>query len=290
MIAQFHKTINTPSCCGILTQIHQTLFFSSKHAAIFGFSVLCKYPPDHSNGSVEVLFFLAIVAYHLSTYRLNCVKLLVKSFAPMSVYVGAFRYLCRMWLKTKAKHQYTHQIEEDKKCTQPYGVCKKERQNTRSSWHARSAQAQTCTIVVRTLHVCRLLLNVFRVFFYASRPIGECYLCLSRSMCNYSTKFVRPLRIVYKTKSDTSTSFAADSFEFWKIFHGISSGFFSYTVFSILSNRISKWTVPINGDETNRFQCIYENISVIMWQYTRCFAVNLISYYNVNEPFTYISN
>lgn len=167
-------------------------------------------------------------------------------------------------------------------------VCvKNKRQNTRSSWHAGSAQAQTCTIVVRTLHVCWLLLNVFCVFFYASRPIGECYLCLSRSMCNYSTKFVRPLRIVYKTKSDTSTSFAADSFEFWKIFHGISSGFFSYTVFSILSNRISKWTVPMNGDETNRFQCIYENISVIMWQYTRCVAVNLISYYNVNEPFTY---
>lgn len=205
----------------------------------------------------------------------------------MSVYVGAFRYLCRMWLKTKAKHQYTHQIEEDKKCTQPYGVCKK---------NDKTPEAHGMLARHKHKHVRSLFVLCMCVDF-----------CLTYSVCS-SMRLDRLASVIYvwAVQCVTTPRNSFDRYEsyikrnpihqlhslpihlnFGKFSMEFPVVFFSYTVFSILSNRISKWTVPINGDETNRFQCIYENISVIMWQYTRCFAVNLISYYNVNEPFTY---
>lgn len=58
----------------------------------------------------------------------------------------------------------------------------------------RRASGPTHTSLSRAIDVCHCLhvcLLAYSVFFCASRPISECYLCLSCWMCNYSLKIVR---------------------------------------------------------------------------------------------------
>lgn len=125
-----------------------------------------------------------------------CIKIVVLIICANKQYVGAFSYVSHVGSK---RRQNTNTLmgwrkrRVEKKC-----ICMK-------TAHQNQTQAQICAINVRTLNVCInivcLLLCCFvtvsySVFFNASRPIGECYLCLNRSMCNYSTNIVRPLRIV----------------------------------------------------------------------------------------------
>lgn len=103
-----------------------------------------------------------------------------------------------------------------------------------STINVRTAPANTCVCV--RVHVCLFsaavvlvllpLLLPYSVFCCASHSFSECYLCLSCSMCNYSTKFVRPLKIVQynikRARNRFPIPFNSSSFEF----------FFSFLFFS----------------------------------------------------------